>query len=44
VKHEEAMEIISNVLQLAIDSAYSDGHDEGMKDFDIMIHEGLHNG
>jgi len=34
--HESAMEIISTVLQLAIDNAYSSGYDDAMSDIKVL--------
>jgi hypothetical protein len=36
MKHEDAIEIISNILQLAIDNAYSSGYDDAMSDIKVL--------
>jgi hypothetical protein len=36
MKHEDAIELISTVLQLAIDNAYSSGYDDAMSDINIL--------
>ena len=41
MKHEDAVEIVSTILQLAIDNSYSLGYDDGIRDAKVIIEKGF---
>jgi hypothetical protein len=41
MNHEDAVELISNILQLAIDNSYSLGYDDGVRDAKVIIEKGF---
>jgi hypothetical protein len=44
MKHEDATELISNILQLAIDNSYSLGYDDGVRYAKMFIEKEANNG
>ena len=44
MNNEDAVELISNVLRLAIDSSYSLGYDDGIRDAKAIIEKRFSNG